>query len=160
MTRKSGHNIFNGELSVLCELIHIVDGGENMFIQIEPKSTTPLYEQVVEQIKEQIAKGIVEEGEQLPSVRELATHIVINPNTVSKAYKELERNGVIITVRGKGTFVAPQDERFFDPRVKEKVKEQLKRLVIEATYARITKEMMIAWIEEEFQQIGGEKIED
>lgn len=127
-----------------------------MFVQVNPKSATPLYEQVVEQIKEMIAKGILEEGEQLPSVRELASQIILNPNTVSKAYKELERSGVIVTVRGKGTFVAEAKDWFIDPREQERMKEQLKRLVIEATYVGVSKEMMIAWVEKEFENVGGE----
>ncbi|NEU30761.1 GntR family transcriptional regulator [bacterium LRH843] len=126
-----------------------------MFIRINPKSTTPLYEQIIEQVKEAIVKGIVEEGEKLPSVRDLASQIVLNPNTVSKAYKELERAGVIVTIRGKGTFVAEKEERFDDPREREVIKRQLKRLVIEASYVGVTKEKMVAWVEEEFRILEG-----
>ncbi|TWI57842.1 GntR family transcriptional regulator [Halalkalibacter nanhaiisediminis] len=127
-----------------------------MFIRINPRSSTPLYEQVMEQVKELIAKGILESGEQLPSVRDLASQIVLNPNTVSKAYKELERNGVIVTIRGKGTFVADASDRKLDLKQLEQLRQQLQRLVIEATYAGIKKEELTQWIEEEFQTLKGE----
>lgn len=127
-----------------------------MFIRINPRSSTPLYEQVMEQVKELIAKGILESGEQLPSVRDLASQIVLNPNTVSKAYKELERNGVIVTIRGKGTFVADASDRKLDLKQLEQLRQQLQRLVIEATYAGIKKEELIQWVEEEFQTLKGE----
>ncbi len=109
-------------LSVLRYIIHLEEGGDGLvFIQINLKSSTPLYEQIIEQVKELIARGIVEEGEQLPSVRDLASQVVLNPNTVSKAYKELERQGVIVTVRGKGTFVANAEDRLLDPKQLEQV---------------------------------------
>ncbi len=68
-------------------------------IQIDPRSSTPIYEQIIQQLKELCLKGIMKPGDKLPSVRELATIIIANPNTVSKAYKELERDGVIETLR-------------------------------------------------------------
>ncbi|WP_100372471.1 GntR family transcriptional regulator [Bacillus sp. FJAT-45037] len=126
-----------------------------MYISINPKSKTPLYEQIVQQVKELVAKDLMEEGEQLPSVRELAAQIVMNPNTVSKAYKELERQGVIVTLRGKGTFVAEQAERHIDPRQRIKVKEQLQQLVIEANYAGVTKTEISEWLEAEFKALEG-----
>jgi GntR family transcriptional regulator len=131
-----------------------------MFLTINPKSQTPLYEQIVQQVKELIAKGILEEGEQLPSVRELAAQIVMNPNTVSKAYKELERQDVIVTVRGKGTFVAQASERTIDPRQRKIIQDQLNRLVVEANYANITKAEMIEWVEKEFKALGGTRDAD
>lgn len=74
-------------------------------IQIDPRSSTPIYEQIIQQMKELCLKGIIKPGDKLPSVRELATIIIANPNTVSKAYKELEREGIIETLR--------EEERIF-----------------------------------------------
>ncbi|WEG18090.1 GntR family transcriptional regulator [Alkalihalophilus pseudofirmus] len=131
-----------------------------MLITINPKSQKPLYEQIVQQIKELVAKGILEEEEQLPSVRDLAAQIVMNPNTVSKAYKELERQGVIVTIRGKGTFVAEQSLREVDPKERQKIQEQLRQLVIEANYANVGRTEMIEWIEKEFEALGGSRDAD
>lgn len=69
------------------------------------KSTVPIYEQIIAQCKEYVLKGWLKPGEPMPSVRGLAQMIDVNPNTVSKAYRELERQHIIVTVRGRGTFV-------------------------------------------------------
>ena len=78
-----------------------------MFIQINPASSTPIYVQIMEQIKYAIASGVAKEGEQLLSVRELARQLRVNPNTISKAYRDLEREKYLITHKGKGVYIAP-----------------------------------------------------
>ena len=64
-------------------------------IKVDPRSSTPIYEQVELRIKELILKGALKQGEKLPSDRELSAIVTINPNTISKAYRELEREGII-----------------------------------------------------------------
>lgn len=76
-----------------------------MWIQIFPGSEHPIYLQVVNQISEAIAKKEIGAGDKLPTVRSLAQELVINPNTISKAYKMLEQRGLIYTKAGSGTFV-------------------------------------------------------
>jgi GntR family transcriptional regulator len=75
---------------------------------LDPKSGVPIYRQIQDQIRYGIASGRLRPGEQLPTVRELAVHLSVNPNTVIKAYTELERQGVLTAEQGSGTFVAPQ----------------------------------------------------
>lgn len=70
----------------------------------------PLYEQFVEQIRSDIARGILAPGTRLPSVRDLATTMRVNPTTVMRAYQELDREKLIVTHRGLGTFVTNNDE--------------------------------------------------
>ncbi|MBB6692019.1 GntR family transcriptional regulator [Cohnella xylanilytica] len=70
----------------------------------------PLYEQFVEQIRAMIAKGELEPGTRLPSVRETAASLRVNPTTVMKTYQELERLSLIVTYRGQGTFVTEEEE--------------------------------------------------
>lgn len=70
----------------------------------------PLYEQVLNQIRNAIARGEVELGTKLPSVRELAQQLRVNPNTVMRAYQELERDSLIETRRGQGTFITTSEE--------------------------------------------------
>ena len=77
-----------------------------MFLEINPASAVPIYAQILDQIKYAIAAGAVGEGEKLPTVRSLAVQLRINPNTVGKAYRELEREGIVNTRVGDGTFVA------------------------------------------------------
>ena len=76
-----------------------------MFL-VNPKSKQPLYEQLVEQLRRQLFLGIVEAGQALPSVRQLATELGINPNTIQKAYRRMEAEGMIISVPGKGSFIS------------------------------------------------------
>lgn len=75
-----------------------------MFL-VNPKSKQPLYEQLVEQLRKQLFLGVVEAGQSLPSVRQLATELGINPNTIQKAYRRMEAEGMIISVPGKGSFI-------------------------------------------------------
>src|SRR5579863_5309583 len=74
-------------------------------LTVDPRSGVPIYLQVIEQIKRSVALGILGSGEQLPTVKQLALDLTINPNTVAKAYRELERDGVIETSPGRGSFV-------------------------------------------------------
>lgn len=74
-------------------------------IQLNYRDARPIYLQIVENYKLQIRSGILENGEKLPSVRELATQLAINPNTIARAYRELELGCWIATVPGKGCFV-------------------------------------------------------
>lgn len=70
----------------------------------------PLYEQIREKLKELIISGALKENDKIPSVRELAVSLAINPNTIQKAYKELENDGYIYSRRNLGSFVSPQKE--------------------------------------------------
>lgn len=76
-------------------------------IQIDLQSRVPLYEQLQEQIIRLLMLGILDENQQLPSVRALAREVGVNPNTVAKAYQQLEQQGIIYTVSGRGSFVSP-----------------------------------------------------
>jgi GntR family transcriptional regulator len=76
--------------------------------QLNPKSGVPIYRQIQDQIRYGIAANLLSPGEQLPTVRALAVELSVNPNTVIKAYTELERAGLLTTEQGSGTFVAPQ----------------------------------------------------
>ncbi|ERI92807.1 transcriptional regulator, GntR family [Clostridiales bacterium oral taxon 876 str. F0540] len=113
-------------------------GADGLF-NIDARSSTPIYEQIINAVKESIIKGILMPGDKLPSVRELASMLTTNPNTVSKAYSELERMKIIETLRGKGTFVAID----YKPKLEEdkmaKLKEDLKKLLMDAHYMGIKK---------------------
>lgn len=76
-----------------------------MFL-VNPRSKQPLYEQLVEQLRRQLMLGSIQAGEPMPSVRQLATELGINPNTIQKAYRRMEDEGMILSVPGKGSFVS------------------------------------------------------
>ena len=124
-------------------------------MQLDKFSRKPLYEQVVYGIKQDIVLGILEPNEKLPSVRELASQLLINPNTISKAYKQLEAEGVIASIRGKGTFVTTPEMNQRDERMVAILKEQIQELVVEAMYQNIKKQELINWINEMVSQNGG-----
>jgi GntR family transcriptional regulator len=74
-------------------------------LTVDPRSGVPIYLQIIEQIKRSIALGVLQAGEQLPTVKQLAIDLTVNPNTVARAYRELEREEVIETAPGRGSFV-------------------------------------------------------
>ena len=75
-------------------------------IHLDYRDVRPIYAQIISNIKEQITAGILHTGDRLPSVRELASQLTINPNTIQRAYRALEAEGWIVTVPGKGCFVS------------------------------------------------------
>ncbi len=74
-------------------------------LHLDYRDARPIYTQIVDGIREQILSGILRQGDKLPSVRELATQLTINPNTIQRSYRELEVQGWILSVPGKGSFV-------------------------------------------------------
>lgn len=79
-------------------------------IHIDYQDKRPIYEQVADKFRQLIVKGIMPADEKMPSVRSLAIDLSINPNTIQKAYQELERLGFIYTIQGRGNFVSPSDQ--------------------------------------------------
>ena len=79
-------------------------------IHLDYRDTRPIYSQITEGFREQILSGVLQPGDRLPSVRELAGSLTINPNTIQRAYRELESEGWIATVPGKGCFVCQRQE--------------------------------------------------
>lgn len=79
-------------------------------LTVDPRSGVPIYLQIIEQIKRSVALGILQTGEQLPTVKQLAIDLTVNPNTVARAYRELEREQVIDTSPGRGSFVRESGE--------------------------------------------------
>jgi GntR family transcriptional regulator len=114
-----------------------------LWFDIDQRSSIPIYQQLVDGVKQAVARGILVQGEKLPSVRELAVRIAINPNTIAKAYQELEREGVIETLRGKGTFVAAQEHKASEGEKKRVVREMAKKILVEAYYLGLTQEELL-----------------
>ncbi len=80
-----------------------------MLISIDYQDKRPIYEQITDKLKNLIVKGVLAENDKIPSVRNMAIEMSINPNTIQRAYQELERDGYIYTVKGRGNFVSPGD---------------------------------------------------
>lgn len=126
-------------------------------IKIDPRSSTPIYEQIELGIKELIMKGALKNGEKLPSVREMAGILSINPNTISKAYGELEKDRIIETLRGKGTFVRENIEGKIDKYKMEEIKNELKKIILQASYCGMSKDQFIEIAQSIFSHLGGNK---
>ncbi len=88
--------------------LFLLKGVEDDLFSINYQSREPIYEQLYNNVIRLISLGILEPKQQLPPVRQLATQLGVNPNTVSKAYKTLEQDGVIYSVVGKGSFIMPE----------------------------------------------------
>ncbi len=126
-----------------------------LYFHLDERSNTPIWEQIVHQVKELILKGVLQPNDKLFSVRELSSNLLVNPNTVSKAYQELERQGIIETRRGKGTFVSEQLPMKVDDEKVEEIKQSLKLLLVEASYLGINKDTFVEWIEKYVDELGG-----
>lgn len=125
-------------------------------VRINKASKEPYYEQLVLSIKEDILNGVLTAGDQVPSVREMAKRLLMNPNTVSKAYKVLENEQVLVTIKGKGTFVKVTEDLPRDEIRILQVKERLKELVIEARHLQISMRELSDWMNGFEQELGGD----
>ena len=117
------------------------------------RSRTPIYEQIIDSIKELVVKGVLIPGERLPSVRDMAKEMTLNPNTVQKAYQELERQGIISTLRGKGTIISEDIQANNKILKRRQLMEELKKLVVEAIYLDLSKDELIDYIKDIYDDI-------
>lgn len=114
---------------------------------ISTSSGLPVYLQIVNQIKVSIAGGMLVAGDKLPSVRELAVQLAINPNTVSKAYTTLELEGLIEVKKGMGTFIAESLVISEKDKI-EKIKPKIKELIVEAYHLQIGSDTLLELVKE------------
>ena len=122
--------------------------------QLDIKSRVPIYEQLVENYKQLIIKEILMPDEQIPSVRELSKQLTINPNTIQKAYRELERQAYIYTVRGRGNFVSNKIEKVDEEKLNE-LKKEVQKYLSELIYLGIEKEELIQLIDSTYNAVKG-----
>ena len=111
-----------------------------MNIVISNKDDRPIYEQITSQMKNMILSGKLEEGSQLPSIRVLAKDLRISVITTKRAYEELERDGFIITVAGKGSYVAENNSAVLKEEKMKQIEKNVRRLIEEAYNSGISKE--------------------
>ena len=109
-----------------------------MYVQIDSSSSVPIFTQITNQIKYSIAMGTYRAGDKLPSVRELAVQLRVNPNTVVKAYRELERETVVYTQRGLGVFVSKDAPGISRKERKRIIDKQLGAAVEEALHSDLS----------------------
>lgn len=115
-------------------------------IRIDPRLKEPIYRQLYEAIAQQIFDGDLPDGSQLPSVRELALELRINPNTVARAYREAEIAGIVVSQRGRGVFVS-YPKATVDQEIPPKVSTALDRLLTAALDSHTPLETVLAELE-------------
>ncbi len=116
-----------------------------MQFRIDNASDRPVYQQIMDQIKRDIALGRLIKNEKLPTVRQLAGQITINPNTIAKAYRQLEQEGIIVTKAGAGAFVANLDSNLSRSVRKKLISEELERIAVEAYHMQIDSQTLLEW---------------
>lgn len=117
-----------------------------MNLIISNASSIPIYEQIKKQIINEIITGTLEEDEILPSIRTLAKDIHISVMTIKKAYDELEEEGYIKTIQGKGSFVLPKNLDFIKEQKQKEIEEHINKIIEISTNYNITKEEIIETI--------------
>lgn len=125
--------------------------------QLDEKNRKSIYEQIIDNMKELMITGILKQEEKLPSIRELSKILTVNPNTIQKAYRELERQGYVYTVSGSGCFVSPADNRKVDASRIAELKDAIRQSAMELFYLGMGKEDISAFIEQIFNEGGFEK---
>jgi GntR family transcriptional regulator len=128
--------------------------------RIDNASDRPVYLQIIDQVKRDIALGRLAKDERLPTVRQLAQQLAINPNTIAKAYRQLEQEGIIVTRAGAGAFVAGLDSMLSRTVRRKLICEELERIVVEAFHMQIDKGMLAEWFDaalEKFNLTSGKE---
>jgi GntR family transcriptional regulator len=120
-----------------------------MFLSIDPHNGLAIYDQIVRQVKFAVACGALRKGELVPSVRELARELAVNPNTVARAYRELQGEGVLSPVRGTGMEVADGADRRCRGQRLELIRARLRQVLVEAIQSQLDVNELRALVEQE-----------
>lgn len=126
-----------------------------MLLHVNPSSGVPLYLQIESQVKQALAAGALRPGEALPSVRRLALDLGINPNTVARAYQNLEQAAVIRTVPGGGTYLADGVPGLLKSEKLRRLRPYAVQIAVEGTQLRLSAAEILRMVEEELNRLGG-----
>lgn len=124
-----------------------------MLIHIDAGNGIPIYEQIARQVKFAVAAAELRADEQIPSVRELAARLAINPNTVARAYRDLQAEGVLAPIRGTGMAVTPEAPRLCRSARQQLVRERLRSVLEEMVRSGLAPEEIRAIVERELKQL-------
>jgi GntR family transcriptional regulator len=127
-----------------------------MIVRVHAASGIPIYLQIESQVKHAIAAGALKQDDPLPPVRRLAAEVRVNPNTVARAYQNLERDGVIRTVPGGGCYVSGQPSGLLESEKLRRLKPLALQLAVEATQMLLTEEDTMKLLQESFTELGGQ----
>ena len=128
-----------------------------MLNSINPKSAVPIYRQIMDQIRRGVAAGTLAPGDQLPSVRELAAQLLINPNTAARVYRDLERDGLLETRRGQGTYISADASAMAESERKRIIAERLEEVAREVRAFALSEEEALRLFRDILNRRGGRK---
>jgi GntR family transcriptional regulator len=128
-----------------------------MLFHVNPSSGVPIYAQIEAQVKNAIAAGALKVDQPLPSVRKLAAELGINPTTTARAYQNLERDGVITTIPGGGTYVAENVPRFLKSEKLRRLQPYARQIAVEGAQLRLTDEEILKTVRDELDSLGERK---
>ena len=128
-----------------------------MLLHVNPSSGVPLYLQIESQVKQALAAGALRPGEVLPSVRRLAQELGINPNTVARAYQNLEQAAVIRTVPGGGSYLADGVPGLLKSEKLRRLRPHAVQIAVEGTQLRLSAAEILRMVEEELSKLGGKQ---
>jgi GntR family transcriptional regulator len=125
-----------------------------MLVHVNSSSGVPIYLQIETQLKHAIAAGALKQGDALPSVRKLASELRVNPNTVARTYQNLERDGIVRTVPGGGTFVADHVPGLLKSEKMRRLKPFAMNLAVEGTQLRVPHDEILRLVQEALNELG------
>jgi len=128
-----------------------------VLLHVNPSSGVPLYLQIESQVKQALAAGALRPGEALPSVRRLAQELGINPNTVARAYQNLEQAAVIRTVPGGGSYLADGVPGLLKSEKLRRLRPHAVQIAVEGTQLRLSAAEILRMVEEELSKLGGKQ---
>ena len=128
-----------------------------MLLHVNTSSGVPVYLQIEGQVKHAVAAGALKQGDALPSVRKLAAELRVNPNTVARAYQNLESQGVIRTVPGGGTYVADYQPGLLKSEKMRRLRPLARQLAVEGAQLRLAPEEVVKLLEDEMNGLGGRR---
>jgi GntR family transcriptional regulator len=125
-----------------------------MIIRVQPGLGVPIYLQIESQVKHAIAAGALKLDNALPSVRKLATELRVNPNTVARAYQNLERDGILRTVPGGGCYVSSQSPGLLKSEKLRRLRPMAMQLAVEAKQLRLARAELLQLLENSYDDLG------
>ncbi len=124
-----------------------------MKIRIDDSSERAVFQQIMDKVKRDIALGRLVKGKKLPTVRQLAEQLELAPNTTAKAYRQLEREGIIVTKGRVGAFVANLQNRLRMSTRKKMIRERIERLAVDAYHMGLDRGALVKWLREEVKRL-------
>lgn len=125
-----------------------------MHIHVDAQNGIPIYEQIARHVKYSVANGALQSGEHVPSVREMAGRLAVNPNTVARAYRDLQSDGVLLPIRGTGLAITPEAIEICRSERLELIRGRLRSALAEGRHAGIPADELRRLVDEELTQLA------